>query len=182
MNLPLLFHQGLFEVLAVATNSSSSVPPHWNLLNSYYEKMSYEMLIDIMFSTVILVRSHGKLSWELAREIPNNAVSRSIFMRLSSLARKNRIFGTSSVTTSLILLAGVGRLLAAKMYLCCCLAHQSIVFFLAITSFTFRTALFQCVFFARNAATVSSRLDEVRHTIHFLWVRRSSSPRDRLGQ
>jgi hypothetical protein len=89
MNLPLLFHQGLFEVLAVATNSSSSVPPHWNLLNSYYEKMSYEMLIDIMFSTVILVRSHGKLSWELAREIPNNAVSRSIFMRLSSLARKN---------------------------------------------------------------------------------------------
>ena len=75
-------------MLAVATNSSSSVPPHWNLLDSYYEKMSHEMLIDIMFSALILVRSHGKLSWELAREIPNDIVSRSIFMRLSSLARK----------------------------------------------------------------------------------------------
>jgi hypothetical protein len=60
---PLLFHQRPFEVLAVATNSSSSVPPHWNLLDSYYEKMSHEMLIDIMFSALILVRSHGKLSW-----------------------------------------------------------------------------------------------------------------------
>jgi hypothetical protein len=94
----------------------------------------------------------------------------------------NRIFGTSSVTTSLVLLAGVGRLLAAKKYLCCSLAHWSIVFFLSITGFVFPTALFQYVIFARNAATVSSRLDEVRHTVYFLWVRRLSSPRDRLGQ
>jgi hypothetical protein len=46
------------------------------------------------------------------------------------------------------------------MYLCCSLACWSIVSFLAITSFVFPTALFQYNFFARNAATVSSRLDD----------------------
>jgi hypothetical protein len=107
---PSLLGRSPFKMLAVATNSVSGVPPHWDLLDSHLKSLSYEMLmVDFMFSAVILVECRGQITWELTFEIPNTVEYRSIFAYLSPLARKNEQNFRNLTCNHYTDVAGLGR-------------------------------------------------------------------------